>query len=165
MIWKLELPLISRGEIFLKIKQFCWSDLKIWTTPIITSSNVRKNTPDLMKLLEYLNCPYYYKGKRFSKIKQICWCDLKIWTVPIITSSNVRKNKAILLKWLKNLNCPYYHELKFSQKYGRFYEVTWKFALPQLSRGKTFPKIKQFCWRDLKTWHTLIITVWNFWKN
>ena len=175
--------------MFAKIKQFSWCDLKTWTAPNITRWNFLKikavflkwlenlnypyyheikcsqKYPDLMKLLECLNCPYYCEGKSFSKIKQFCWCDLKIWTVPIITSSNVRKNKAILLKWLKNLNCRYYHELKFSEKYGRFYEVTWKFALPQLSRGKTFPKIKQFCWRDLKAWHALIITVWNFCKN
>ena len=40
--------------------------------------------------------------------------------------------------WLENLNCPYYHELELSQKYGRFYEVTWIFQLLLLSRGKNF---------------------------
>ena len=65
----------------------------------------------------------------------------------------------------ENLNWPYYHEMEFSQKHGRFYEVTWKFALPLLSRGKIFTKIKQFYWSDLKIWTAPIITSSNIRKN
>ena len=158
MIWKLELPLLSRGEIFLKIKQFWWSDWKIWTAPIIKSWNFYKNKAILLKWLENLNCPYYHELKcsqKYPRFNEVTW----IFELPLLSrGKDFFKNKAILLMWLENLNCPYYHELKFSQKYGRFYKVTWKFALPLLSRGKTFAKIKPFCWRDLKIWHTLIIT-------
>ena len=34
--WKLTLPISSRGKIFSKIKQCCWSDLKIYTATIFT---------------------------------------------------------------------------------------------------------------------------------
>ena len=73
-------------------------------------------------------------------MKLFCWCDLKIWTAPIITSWNSLK------------------------RYGRFYEVTWKFALPLLSQGKIFSKIKQFCWCDLKICTAPITTSWFFSK-
>ena len=46
------------------------------------------------------------------------------------------------MKSFENLNCPYYQELKSLPKYGRFYEVTWKFALPLLSWGWNFNKNK-----------------------
>ena len=51
------------------------------------------------------------------------------------------------------------------QKNGRIYEFTWKFALPQLSRGKTCPKIKLPCWCDFKIWSAPMITSWHFAKN
>ena len=41
------------------------------------------------------------------------------------------------------------------QKNDRIYEFTWKFALPQLSRGKTCPKIKLSYWCDFKIWSAL----------
>ena len=47
----------SRGKMFTKIKQFCWSDLKPLTVPVITSSNFVKNKAVLLKWLENLNCP------------------------------------------------------------------------------------------------------------
>ena len=59
----------------------------------------------------------------------------------------------------------YYNELKILQKYPRFIEVTWKFELLLLLLDKTFAKIRQFCWCDLKIWPTPIITGWNFLKN
>ena len=76
----------------------------------------------------------------FCKIKQFCWCDLKICISPIIKSWNFLKNKAVLLKCFEHLNCPYHHELNFGKNYGRFYEVTWKFGLPLLSRAEIFSK-------------------------
>ena len=87
---KFELPLLSRAEIFGRIKQFWSGVLKIWTAPIITSWN-------------------------FLKTKRFCWSVLKIWTIPCTTSRNFLKNKAVLLKCFENLTCPYDHELKFSQ--------------------------------------------------
>ena len=51
------------------------------------------------------------------------------------------------------------------QKNGRIYEFTWKFALPQLSRGKTCPKIKLFCWCDFKIWSAPMITIDILQKN
>ena len=139
--WKLALPLLSQGHIFTKIKQLCWSELKIWATLIITSSNVHKNTPHLMKLLEYLNCPYYHEGNFFAKIRQFCWSDLKIWTAPITPSWNFCGSKEVLLKRFENLNCADYGGLIFSLKWRSFADITWKFELPLLSRAESFAKI------------------------
>ena len=77
-------------------------------------------------------------------------------------SWNFRKNTVDLMKSFENLNYPDYHKLKF---WGNFDDFTWKFAQPLLSQGKLFPKIKQFCWCDLKIWPAPIITNWNFWKK
>ena len=138
---------------------------EIWTTPIITSWNFRKNILDLMKSLENLHCSYYREVKFSQKIMQFCWCDLKIWPTPIIRSWNFCKNKAVLMMSLEKLNWPYYKEMKFSQKYPRFNEVTWKFELPLLTGGKSSTKIWQFCWCDLKIWPAPIITRENICKN
>ena len=43
VIWKFELPLLSRAEIFTKTRQFCWTDSKIWTAYIMTGFNFLKN--------------------------------------------------------------------------------------------------------------------------
>ena len=70
--------------------------------------------------------------------------------------------------WFEILNCPYYQKLKFSQKFGRFYEVNWifaKFELSLLSRDEIFAKLRQFCWTDLKIRTTSIMTGFNFLKN
>ena len=67
VIWKFTLLLSSRGKIFQKIKQFCWSDSKTSTAPIITSWNFLKNKVVLLKWLENLNCPYYHKLKISKK--------------------------------------------------------------------------------------------------
>ena len=99
MIWKFELPLISRTQLFAKSCRF--NDEVIWIFEL--------------RLLS--------RRKLFRKNQAVL----------------LMQNQADLLMWLENLNFPYYHELKFSQKYGRFYKVTWNFALPLLSRGKIFP--------------------------
>ena len=130
-----------------KIKQFCWCNLKIWTAPIVTSSNVSKHNVVLLKWLENLNCLYYQKLKLsqkqsnfveviwkfelllwsqteiFAKTRQFYWSDSKIWTATIITGWNFLKNKAVLMISPENLNFPCYHELKFLQKYPIFNEV------------------------------------------
>ena len=67
--------------------------------------------------------------------------------------------------WFETFNYPYYHELKFSQKYGRFYEVNWKFVLLLLSRDKILAKIRQFCWTDSKIWTASIMKSFNFLKS
>ena len=107
-----------------------------------------------------------------SITQYITRCHLKTWpppiiksrTSPIITMRSVHESKAIDMHSRENLSCPCNHEMKFSQKYPRFneviwkyelplyelkylqkwgsFDVTWKFALPLLSRGKLFPKIK-----------------------
>ena len=61
--WKFGLALLSRTEVFTKIKQLCWSVLKIWTSPIITSWNFRKNKAVLLKCFGNLDCPYYHELK------------------------------------------------------------------------------------------------------
>ena len=72
------------------------------------------------------------EAETFLKIKQFRWFHLKICTAPIINNSNFRKNKIVLLMWLYNLSCPY-----------SFNDITWKFALPLLSRARIFAKIPQ----------------------
>ena len=103
-----ELLLLSLGKTFAKIRQFCWCDLKIWPTPIITGWNFLKNKAVLILSLENLNCPYYHKVKFlqkyprfnevirtfelsplswriiFSNIKQFWWCLSKSW--PLLLS-------------------------------------------------------------------------------
>ena len=50
--------------------------------------------------------------------------------------------QTISILSLENLTCPYCQELEFSQKYGRFYEVAWKFALPLIITSWKFHKAK-----------------------
>ena len=109
-------------------------------------------------------CTTYYHKLKFSE-KWDSFAKLIPWNAPIITSWHFLKNKVVLLMSLANLSCPYYHELKFSKKCGRFYEVTWKFALLLLSRANIFAKISQFCWCGLKIWPSPFFTSWNFSKN
>ena len=65
--WKFALPLSSRSKVFTKIKQFCWSDSKTWTAPIITSSNFLKKKAVLLKWFENLNYPQYHELKISQK--------------------------------------------------------------------------------------------------
>ena len=94
LVWKFEIPLLSRAEIFGKMSHFCWTDLmkcpyyyeliflqkschsKMWPAPIITSWNF---------------C---------SKI-QFWWCHLNFLTGPTITSWKFCKNKAVLMMSFK----------------------------------------------------------------
>ena len=112
--WKLDLPLLSRAEIFIRIKQFCWFDLKIWHGPIIASWNFRKNIGAvLLKWFENSHCLYYHelkfsrkyssfvdviwkfklpllsRAEIFSEIKQFCWCALKIRNAPIDAEAEI----------------------------------------------------------------------------
>ena len=138
------MALLSRAEIFAKIGSF---DDFTW-----------KFEPALL-----------LRGNLFPKIKQFCWCDLKFWTAPTIFPK-----KAVLLIWFGNLNCSYYHQLKFSQKYPRFNEVTRIFELPLLSRvsvfwlrnlhcpiikiAEVFGLVRQFWWSHLEIQTILVIT-------
>ena len=101
-----------------------WCHLKSWPPPIITS-------------------------RKFWKSKTFLWYHLKIWIGPNITMRSAHENKTIFIHSLENSRCPCNHDLKFSQKYPRFNEVTWKFELPLLSRADIFAKMRQFCWTDL----------------
>ena len=139
MIWKFELLLSSRAEIFSKIKRFV--DV-FWKFELPLSSRAKL-------------------WQKYGKFYEVTWK----FTAPIITSWNFRENIAVLLKCFENLNCPYYYELKCLQKLSSFDNVTWQFALPLLSRGQLFPKINQLCWCDLKIWPAPIITSWNVSKK
>ena len=129
----LNLPLIITGLNFLKTSQCYWCNLLAnlngpyyyklpfsprkdifnditWPASNITSSNFFKNSPYLMKLLEYLSCPYHHqvillqkksssvdvtwkldlslisRADIFVKIRQFWWCHLSLCIAPIITS-------------------------------------------------------------------------------
>ena len=129
----LNLPLIITGLNFLKTSQCYWCNLLAnlngpyyyklpfsprkdifnditWPASNITSSNFFKNSPYLMKLLEYLSYPYHHqvillqkksssvdvtwkldlslisRADIFVKIRQCWWCHLSLCTAPIITS-------------------------------------------------------------------------------
>ena len=120
--WKFGLSLLSRAEVFTKIKWFCWSDLKIWPAPI-------SQVGIFAKIRQIWWCHWKIElallswGKILAKIRQFSWCDLNIWPSPI-TSGNFLKNKVSLLKRFGNLNCACYRGLKFSQKWGSFDGIT-----------------------------------------
>ena len=136
--WKFGLFLLSRAEIFAKIKRFCWSDLKIWPAPTSQAGIFAKITY-IWWCHWKIELALLSLGKILAKIRQFSWCELNIWPSPI-TSGNFRKNKADLLKRFGNLNCVCYCGLKFSQKWDSFNGITWKFELP-LSRAESFAKI------------------------
>ena len=94
--WKFGLPVLSRAEVFAKIKRFSWCDLNIWHSPIITSRIFE------LRLLSW--------AEIFSKMRQFWWYNLKIWTA-LITSWNFCKNIPYLMKSFEHLNCPHYHEI------------------------------------------------------
>ena len=76
VIWKFELPLLSQAQMFAKIKQFCWSDLKIWHAPITASWNSCKDKAVLMMSLKILNCPYYHEvnfPQKWSSFVDVIW--------------------------------------------------------------------------------------------
>ena len=153
-------PYYHELEFSQKIKQFCWCDLKICTSPIVKSWNFLKNKA-LLKCFENYTAPIVTNWN-LCKHKAFCWSNLKTL---LHDELNFGKNMTNFMKPLENSDCPYYHELTFSQKYSSFVEVFWKFGLPLLSRSEIFAEIKQFCWSVLKTWTAPIITSWNFCKN
>ena len=104
------MPLLSRAGIFAKIKQFCWCDLKICTSPIIKSWNFLKN-----KTFWKFALPLLSRAEIFAKIKRFVEVIRK-FALPLLSQPEIFAKKSVLLKWFENLNCPYYHELIFSQK-------------------------------------------------
>ena len=123
MIWKVELPLLSRAEIFVKARQFCWSDSKIWTAPMMKDWNVLKNKAVLMISPENMNClhnhelKFLQKSPIFNEViwtfelswsiswsimlsnkRQFWWCLLKVWPFPIITKWNFDRTVLMLLE-------------------------------------------------------------------
>ena len=88
-----------------------------------------------------------------------------IWKLNLPLVSQVHKNKAVLMVSLEKLNWRYYKEVKFSQKYPRFNEVTWKFELLLLSGGKIFAKGNAVLLMSLENLTCSYITRRNFCKN
>ena len=166
MIWKVELPLLARAEIFPKARQFCWSDSKIWTAPMMRGWNVLKNKAVLMISPEDLNCLYNHELRFLQKCpifneaiwtfelsplswsiilsnkRQFWWCVLKVWPSPIITKWNF--DRTVLMS-LEKFICPYYHHLAHTMKF--------------------LQKIKPSLEIDLNIWPTPRIMSWNFCKN
>ena len=141
MIWKFELPLLSSAEIFSKVKQFRWSDLKIWTGPFITSWNFLKNKAVLLKQLENLKYPYRHElnfGKKMvdfaNSLEFTCFCKnkvvLNIWPVRIITRAIWTFDLLVLLQagiFAKIRQAWWYH---------------WKIELARLSQSKILTEIR-----------------------
>ena len=118
LTWRFNLFLLSPSETFSKKRLLWWCNLKIWTAPIIIMSwSFLNNMTDFMKSLQKLALPLLSRAETFAKIRQILWSHLKICTA-------------------------LYHELKLSQKWGNFHNVTWKFDLPLLSWAEFFAKTK-----------------------
>ena len=96
--WKLDLPLLSLAEIFSKIWEILWSDLKICTAFNIKSWNFRKNKVVLLMWITNLKCPYYHKLKFFLKkygFDDTTWkSDMSLLSRATI----VRKNNPGLMK-------------------------------------------------------------------
>ena len=160
-----------------KIRQFCWSDLKILTAPIITGS--------FDDMTWNLNCPYYHElkffqkyhrfnkviwifelpplswGIIFSKIRQFWWCLLKIWPFPIKTKWNFCENRPVLVS-LEKFFCPYYHHIapimKFPQKIKASLGIYLKIWPASKMTSWNLAKISKFWWCHLKNWTVLIIS-------
>ena len=85
MIWKFDLPLLSRVEIFSKIK--CFVEV-IWKfeLPLLSPGEFSsKYKAVLLKWFENLNCPYHHE-LNFGKNMAGFISHLKIRTGPIIMS-------------------------------------------------------------------------------
>ena len=145
-------------RILVKAKRFCTDNkslVKLSITPLLF-----KNLYRLIYLVLKTRPPQ--SSQTFCKNNAFWW---KFELALLSRAEVFEKSKAVLTKSLENSDYPGYHEVSISQKYGRFYEVNWKFALPLLWLGKIFPKIKQFCWCDLKICTALIIKSWSFCKK
>ena len=148
MIWKVELPLLSRAETFAKARQTCWSDSKIWTAPMMKGWNVLKNKAVLMISPENLNCLYNHEVKFLQKCpifneviwtfelswsiswsmilsnkRQLWWCLLKVWPFPIITKWNFDRTVLMSLEKvhlpLLSPSSPYYEVFTKSKTINR----------------------------------------------
>ena len=137
MTWKFGLPLLLQGKILGKVRQFCWSDSKIWTASMMKGWNVLKNKAVLMISPENLNCLYNHEVKFLQKCpifneviwtfelswsiswsmilsnkRQLWWCLLKVWPFPIITKWNFDRTVLMSLEKvhlpLLSPSSPYY---------------------------------------------------------
>ena len=137
MTWKFGLPLLLQGKILGKVRQFCWSDSKIWTASMMKGWNVLKNKAVLMISPENLNCLYNHEVKFLLKCpifneviwtfelswsiswsmilsnkRQFWWCLLKVWPFPIITKWNFDRTVLVSLEKvhlpLLSPSSPYY---------------------------------------------------------
>ena len=137
MTWKFGLPLLLQGKILGKVRQFCWSDSKIWTASMMKGWNVLKNKAVLMISPENLNCLYNHEVKFLQKCpifneviwtfelswsiswsmilsnkRQLWWCLLKVWPFPIITKWNFDRTVLVSLEKvhlpLLSPSSPYY---------------------------------------------------------
>ena len=137
MTWKFGLPLLLQGKILGKVRQFCWSDSKIWTASMMKGWNVLKNKAVLMISPENLNCLYNHEVKFLQKCpifneviwtfelswsiswsiilsnkRQFWWCLLKVWPFPIITKWNFDRTVLMSLEKvhlpLLSPSSPYY---------------------------------------------------------
>ena len=92
VIWKFELPMESRAQMFAKYSRFSDEVTWIFELPLLSWGKIsHKNEAVLLMWLENLNCPYYHELKFSQKYGRF-------------------------MKSLENSHCPYYHEVKLSQK-------------------------------------------------
>ena len=139
--WKFDRALLSRAEIFAKLKkQFCWSDLKICTASYITSWSCRKNKAVLLMIWKF-KLPLLSRAEIFSEIKQFYWCALKISNAPIIAEAEIF-SKIKQFCWSDLTISSYLNILAATIPPGRiFWKIrffvnmtTWKFDLSLLWR-------------------------------
>ena len=148
MTWKFGLPLLLQGKILGKVRQFCWSDSKIWTASMMKGWNVLKNKAVLMISPENLNCLYNHEVKFLQKCpifneviwtfelswsiswsmilsnkRQLWWCLLKVWPFPIITKWNFDRTVLMSLEKvhlpLLSPSSPYYEVFTKSKTINR----------------------------------------------
>ena len=80
MSWKFGLPLLLLSKILGKVKQFCWSDLKSWTTPYYQALKFSRKQGSFVKAIRKFELRLWWRAEMFSKIRQFWWYHLKIWT-------------------------------------------------------------------------------------
>ena len=135
MFWKFELPLLSRAEIFSKMKRFV-EMFENLNCPYHHELNFGKHMADFMKSLENSGCPYYRELKfsqKWSGFVEVIWkFDLALYhklaflqkrfddatgklNWPCYRGVKFWLNKALFLLWLEYLTFSYI-EQKFSQK-------------------------------------------------
>ena len=107
-----------------------------------------------------MNC-FYYHELNFLKNMAVLIISHKIWTAPTITSWTFRKKyprfNEVTLKFALLL----LSRGKIFAKNKSFANVTWKLDQPLLSQVWIFDKIRQFWWCQSKNWIGPIIKRWN----